>query len=271
MALLDVVRSLEGLSDAKRRLRIQEYLDARQVRYVRHRYFFGENIIVPSSKQVEVGLGSHFDAVFGSPGANDDASAVAVLLDLMQRVAQAPPKRLGVRYFFFDDEEWGLRGSRAYLRKHGKAGLVGLYNLELVGAGDRLALWPVSKTAQSPLLFALEAEATARRTNASRFDRIVSNSADHVSFCKAGVSDAFTLTMISEDDAKVGNEYNRALAEGAGFTRLRTILRSAPLFAHYHRPSDLSKYLSEDSLQAVSDILYGAIHRLDSLWAQQEK
>src|SRR5215510_6464584 len=35
-------------------------------------------------------VGAHYDSVFGSPGADDNASAVAVLLELSRAVARAP-------------------------------------------------------------------------------------------------------------------------------------------------------------------------------------
>ncbi|MEO3748666.1 M20/M25/M40 family metallo-hydrolase [Plantactinospora sp. B5E13] len=57
-------------------------------------------------------LGAHLDTVFGSPGADDNASGVACLLELARLLPShglAAPVRLAV----FDEEETGLHGSRA--------------------------------------------------------------------------------------------------------------------------------------------------------------
>jgi hypothetical protein len=49
-------------------------------------------------------IGAHYDSVMGSPGADDNASGVAALLALSQRLAEAQP-RLTVRFVAFVNEE----------------------------------------------------------------------------------------------------------------------------------------------------------------------
>jgi Zn-dependent M28 family amino/carboxypeptidase len=49
-------------------------------------------------------IGAHFDSVYGSPGANDNASAVAVLLALVEYFKEKP-QPLTVRFLFFTNEE----------------------------------------------------------------------------------------------------------------------------------------------------------------------
>ena len=58
-------------------------------------------------------VGAHYDGVPGSPGADDNGSAIAVLLELAGAFAQEPARRL-VRLVAFDLEERDLVGSRAY-------------------------------------------------------------------------------------------------------------------------------------------------------------
>jgi aminopeptidase YwaD len=60
-------------------------------------------------------VGAHYDAVPGSPGADDNGTAVAVLLELARAFAEAPPRR-PVRLVAFDLEETDRLGSRAYAR-----------------------------------------------------------------------------------------------------------------------------------------------------------
>ncbi len=57
-------------------------------------------------------VGAHYDAVPGCPGADDNATGVAVLLELARAVAQQPA-RYPVWLVAFDLEEFGLQGSHA--------------------------------------------------------------------------------------------------------------------------------------------------------------
>jgi len=65
------------------------------------------------SNQPPLLIGAHYDAVPGSPGADDNATGVAVLLALAQGIS-AQSLRSPVRLVAFDLEEYGLEGSRAY-------------------------------------------------------------------------------------------------------------------------------------------------------------
>lgn len=58
-------------------------------------------------------IGAHYDAVPGTPGADDNATGVAVLLELA-RVFAAFPLKYPVRLVAFDMEEYGMLGSDKY-------------------------------------------------------------------------------------------------------------------------------------------------------------
>jgi Zn-dependent M28 family amino/carboxypeptidase len=60
-------------------------------------------------------IGAHYDGVPGSPGADDNASGVAVLLELA-RYFQAHPSRRSWQFIAFDLEEYGLVGSEIYAK-----------------------------------------------------------------------------------------------------------------------------------------------------------
>lgn len=49
-------------------------------------------------------VGAHYDSALGSPGANDNASGVAALLELARRFATRSPKRT-IRFVAFTNEE----------------------------------------------------------------------------------------------------------------------------------------------------------------------
>jgi hypothetical protein len=79
-------------------------------------------------------VGAHYDTVPGCPGADDNATGLAVLLEIA-RAIQSAPARSPVRLVAFDLEEYGLVGSRAYaqhLYHQGKT-LRLMLSLEMLG------------------------------------------------------------------------------------------------------------------------------------------
>ena len=83
-------------------------------------------------------IGAHYDAVPGTPGADDNATGVAVLLELASFFAKNPLKH-PVRLVAFDLEEYGLLGSTAYAQylKENQQKLRLMLSLEMLGYCDR--------------------------------------------------------------------------------------------------------------------------------------
>ena len=79
-------------------------------------------------------LGAHYDTVSGSPGADDNASAVSVLLEVA-RAIQAIPLKYTVRFIAFSLEEYEFAGSAHYVGslKKGEEEILGVICLEMVG------------------------------------------------------------------------------------------------------------------------------------------
>ena len=84
--------------------------------------------------QAPILIGAHYDAVPGTPGADDNATGVAVLLELA-RYFSTVPARAPLRFLAFDMEEYGLAGSRAYAQwlKIQKHKLRLMLSLEMLG------------------------------------------------------------------------------------------------------------------------------------------
>ncbi|HEY9881276.1 MAG TPA: M20/M25/M40 family metallo-hydrolase [Leptolyngbyaceae cyanobacterium] len=61
-------------------------------------------------------VGAHYDTVPGSPGADDNATGLAALLELARHFSNQPP-RAPLHLVAFDLEEYGLAGSHAYVAK----------------------------------------------------------------------------------------------------------------------------------------------------------
>ncbi|MVN79277.1 M28 family peptidase [Hymenobacter sp. HMF4947] len=259
MKLREIVNVLDGQPNAMRRALISEHLDALGVRYVEQRYASGTNLVVDLGRaEGKIGVSSHFDRVPISAGANDNGSAIAVCLDIVRKHQEASSKA-GLRVFFFDEEETGLKGSRAYVEQYGTGNLAGLLNLELVGMGNKLALWPVATAHRGALINTFEAVARRQDVSTNRFGQLVTNTADHMPFLSAGLRDAFTITCITDQDITVAQHYFQALAQQADLSVLREILAQAPLFKHYHQPTDTYEKLSEATLAMTSAAVWETV------------
>ena len=84
-------------------------------------------------------IGAHYDSVVGSPGANDNASGVAALLEISRRFRDIRPERT-VRFVAFVNEEppffyWRQMGSMVYARAARKRGddIRLMMSLEMLG------------------------------------------------------------------------------------------------------------------------------------------
>lgn len=88
-------------------------------------------------------IGAHFDSVPGSPGADDNASGVAALLESariyasLRKEGKLPPgsEEVALEFVAFNLEECGLIGSQAYAEKLKREAvpLVGMLSLEMIG------------------------------------------------------------------------------------------------------------------------------------------
>ena len=94
-------------------------------------------------------IGAHYDTVPGTPGADDNASAVAVLLELAKRLAGRPPP-VPLRLAAFTLEEppafrSGLQGSQVFVRSlRGSATrILGATILEMVGFTSPRQVYPL--------------------------------------------------------------------------------------------------------------------------------
>jgi len=79
-------------------------------------------------------LGAHYDTVPGSPGADDNASGIAVLLEVARNI-QAVPLGSTVRLIAFSLEEYNFIGSTHYVERlrKGEEKVLGMISLEMVG------------------------------------------------------------------------------------------------------------------------------------------
>ncbi|NJO41233.1 MAG: M28 family peptidase [Cyanobacteria bacterium CRU_2_1] len=77
-------------------------------------------------------LGAHYDTVEQSPGVDDNATSVAVVLEVARLLGQQPTPRT-LQLVFFDLEEVGLVGSEAFVKQVDSETLQGAIVLDMVG------------------------------------------------------------------------------------------------------------------------------------------
>ena len=200
-------------------------------------------------------VAAHYDGPLGSPGADDNASGVAALLELARRWAQTPPKR-PVWLVAFDQEEWGMVGSAALARELKSSGqrLHLMLSLEMLGytaeeqnypleamkalygsRGDFIAL--VANTGAAALLPGL-----SRGMGAHVKTKVLP-----VPFKGRQLPDV----RLSDHSPFWDEGYNAVMVTDTSFMRN----------PHYHQPSDTIETLDLPFLQAVIDGLDAAISR----------
>ena len=76
----------------------------------------GVNLVVtlPGRESRVILVGAHYDRVEVGQGAVDNAASCAVLIELIAAFKASPLGRYTLQFVFFDQEERGLLGSRAY-------------------------------------------------------------------------------------------------------------------------------------------------------------
>ncbi len=141
----------------------------------------------PAGGQCRILVGAHFDTVPGAPGANDNASGTANVLELARAFAVAgPDPRLC--FALFGAEESGLHGSRALAARLRDDNALPRYmiNLDVTGIGQRIEV--IGDTPAATLAIDL---ARAAGLDAVRSQLPPNTGSDHMSFADVGVEVVF--------------------------------------------------------------------------------
>ena len=187
------------------------------------------------------GLGVRDGRIF--PGADDNASGVAVMLDVARVLAQNPPRH-SVLLLAFDAEELGMRGA-GHLVAHPPidlAQLDALVNLDMVGRGDDNVLI-ASGTSHYPVL-----EAPVRAAAATRGIQLMFGH-DRPLY-KAGLVEDWTGSSDHEPfhDARVPYVY-----------------LGVEDHADYHQPTDTADKITPRFLGEVATLVADLMNGLDAL------
>ena len=212
-------------------------------------------------EQAPLLIGAHYDTVAGSPGADDNASALAVLLESASRLKDRPLAR-PVWFAAFCLEEHGLLGSRAFISGLKQAGqpLDGAIVLECVGYASREAGSqrtppgvPIPVPTVGNFLGIVGNEAS--RDLVAAVDRSARRAARAIPTLALAVPGrGENLPDVRRSDhAAFWDEGYRAvmLTDTANFRN-----------PHYHQPSDTLDTLDLDFLEGVTEIVVACIEDL---------
>ncbi|MBI3971511.1 MAG: M28 family peptidase [Chloroflexi bacterium] len=136
--------------------------------------------------------GAHYDSVQVSPGANDNASGTAVLLELA-RVLSHEPLGVDLTLIAFGAEELGLLGSAHFVGQLNRAEtgrVAAMLNFDMVGVGDELLAGGTSRLVQLT-----QEIGEARGVRVGRMGDGFANRSDHAPFLAAGVPSIFFSVM----------------------------------------------------------------------------
>ena len=149
----------------------------------------------PRPRRRPIVIGAHLDTVRGSPGANDNASGLAVVIELARIFAGRPQARR-VRFIAFGAEEYGRDGrhhvgSEVYVKRVGRKGrrrIAGMVSVDMVADGRPLIVGTAG--IGSPVV----ARTFLRKLRGTGVDaefRVTCDCSDNGPFERAGIPAAF--------------------------------------------------------------------------------
>jgi Zn-dependent M28 family amino/carboxypeptidase len=261
---LALARLLTGRDNAAREAALARYLEYRGIPFTRHRFVRAEGR--GESYVVEVGAGervlvlcAHHDAVAGSPGANDNAAAVGILLHLVPRLEGLVPRGWRVRLLFTAAEELDYLGARAYVEEAPLAGIAGVLSLELCGIGDAVAIWDVAEESAflRQVTGALDALGLERDRGYHTIGRIPVFGSDHRAFAAAGVP-AYGFSLVPLAHAEALRQFVLSPMRSA----FRALVRRPPPFDTYHTSRDGLATLEPAALDRAASALAAIVRGL---------
>ena len=145
----------------------------------------------PGAERYPLIVGGHIDSVPGSPGANDNASGIAAILEGARALAGLDQARL-LRFVAFGSEEFGADGSHhvgsaAFVRGLGREGrreLAGMLSVDMVADGRPLL---VTTAGIGPEVLADVTARRMRREGIAVSRRTTCDCSDNGPFERAGI------------------------------------------------------------------------------------
>ena len=225
----------------------------------------------PSAR--EIVLSAHYDSVRG-PGANDNATGVAALLELARYFHGAKlPSDVSLRFVAFGSEEAGLLGSKAYLQKH-QAELKNcelLFNIDEIGGDKSIHVDTGAgvKGVQDRIESQLPSELTDKATNDIKDPnqrwRLLS-SGDRALWTSSNVPE-WLRSAVSRASAGLGGE---VIAQNGTGSDHRVFVQAGVVAtdigsdggAQTHAPTDVPEAVNTDSVELAARLVLAVVQDL---------
>lgn len=143
---------------------------------------YGELIGTTRPDEIYI-IGAHYDTyasdnpeVNGSPGADDNATGVAAVLEIARLISQWQSEAT-IRFIAFDREEFGLFGADAHARAHSTEDIRGMLSLDMLAYRETLHNYV--EIAGRPTSGAVKAALTAALADYAGLEAIDIGTADH--------------------------------------------------------------------------------------------
>ena len=180
-------------------------------------------------------VGAHYDRVAVGHGAVDNGASCAALVELIRRFTAMPVTGTTLTFVFFDREENGLVGSRAYFEAH-VARPAYAVNLDIFAYGD--TIFATAGKPDSTLLQSLKAAAASSGVPVRDVPPANYPNSDHRSMIAAGI-DTLGLAIVDAADVEAVLKLGVAgLKPGQG-PRILTII---------HTPNDTLAEVKPDQM-----------------------
>ncbi len=208
-------------------------------------------------------VGAHLDSRPDTPGADDNASAVAAMLEIARLLPPSWPDdaALELELVAFDLEENGMLGGREHARltKESNVNLRGMVSLEMLGYCDHT---PGSQSLPRTL--------RGLYPDTGNFIAIIGNqnSARLIEQFRAGMTQVEKLPVETLQVPDNGNDLQATRLSDhspfwdAGFPALMVTDTSFMRNPHYHMPSDTVETLDMRFLQLVTEASVAAVQHL---------
>ncbi len=195
---------------------------------------------------------------------------MAVLLEIIKNFKNNSYNK-NLRFVFFDLEERirvvgnDVNGSTNYVKQNGTKNIDCVYNLEMVGIGNSILLWPVNDILlKEKFLSILIDEIKKKEINY----QIMCQSApffnsDHLPFLRSGFKNVVSLTTNLISDKKYIDLFNQK-KWGQFFVEYFKyfFFKSGNIpyiLKHYHNSDDRVEFIEEKTLQMIFDLLWSFV------------
>jgi Zn-dependent M28 family amino/carboxypeptidase len=265
---LQDLTKLQSDTNAGRLAALREILKERGIPFEVQAFDGGSNVVVTfgakSPRDIqgrEIVVGAHYDAVklkdgTLSRGMVDNGAGVIALAGLAEGL-RGKPLRHPVRVVFFDQEEAGLLGSKAFVATRKPAEIAAAVNVDIVGYGDSLIFGGGKKEGNAPVYGALQKVCAARRLACLEFQSFPPG--DDLSFDAAGVPNISVAFL----PAVEAHQLWLLLNGGGEKSGLRKDFLP-PILSSIHTPGDTLDKVDPATLERTPGVLLEIVLELDA-------